>query len=406
MDKISRHHISSSAGFMTNLIHISPNNKMASSGVCLWLHSPIFYNYMIIIYLLHLTINNVIKKLSYMLRYNVFVIDKPTFNFTKFERFLTAFDLIIIPSTTLNSPLLLGSSGYLQSAGVVTLALDQIKNENLLPDYNYTFHTFYDDCLLSRASSGAYELIRKHNVDVIFGSTCNSAAIKSAITAKFYSVPTFVWGTITKFFFYLDVVKFTILSSKCTPLQVIGFVNDLFTTFDNIIESLDVYKVETIGDGYLCVSGLPIPNGMMHAEEIALLALGFMNACNKFKIASLPDEKITVRVGCNSGPCVAGVVGLSMPRYCLFGDTINTASRMESNGKPGRIHTTESYYNTLTQLGGFDMKERGSVIIKGKGVMTTYWFNGVVGDLQYSDNSHKFEDIIEKVEDDDSKNDS
>uniref|UniRef100_A0A0N5CH78 ANF_receptor domain-containing protein n=1 Tax=Strongyloides papillosus TaxID=174720 RepID=A0A0N5CH78_STREA len=96
-----------------------------------------------------------------------------------------------------NSPLLLASSGYLQSAGVVTLALDQIKNEKLLPDYNYTFHTFYDDCLVPRASSGVYELIHKHNVDVIFGSTCNLAAIRATLMAKFYSVPTFVWGAVS-----------------------------------------------------------------------------------------------------------------------------------------------------------------------------------------------------------------
>uniref|UniRef100_A0A0N5CII6 ANF_receptor domain-containing protein n=1 Tax=Strongyloides papillosus TaxID=174720 RepID=A0A0N5CII6_STREA len=91
----------------------------------------------------------------------------------------------------------MATSGYLQSAGVVTSALNQIKNENLLPNYNYTFHTFYDDCLGPNASSGAFELIHNHKVDVIFGSTCNSAAIRSTIMAKFYSVPTFIWGAVS-----------------------------------------------------------------------------------------------------------------------------------------------------------------------------------------------------------------
>uniref|UniRef100_A0A0K0F4Q0 Guanylate cyclase n=1 Tax=Strongyloides venezuelensis TaxID=75913 RepID=A0A0K0F4Q0_STRVS len=280
----------------------------------------------------------------------------------------------------------------------VMTAISDKKKKNLM-DHAFSMLETYAGTLSEEIQSRTSELIEEQKKsDMLLKRMLPSSVAEKLKLGKAIEPENFDSVTV----FFADVVKFTILSSKCTPLQVIGFVNDLFTTFDNIIESLDVYKVETIGDGYLCVSGLPIPNGMMHAKEIALLALGFMNACNKFKIASLPDEKITVRVGCNLGPCVAGVVGLSMPRYCLFGDTINTASRMESNGKPGRIHTTESYYNMLTQLGGFDMKERGSVIIKGKGVMTTYWLNGVVGDSQYSVNSHQFDDVIEKVEDDDS----
>uniref|UniRef100_A0A0N5B6W5 guanylate cyclase n=1 Tax=Strongyloides papillosus TaxID=174720 RepID=A0A0N5B6W5_STREA len=115
-----------------------------------------------------------------------------------------------------NSPLLLASSGYLQSAGVVTLALDQIKNEKLLPDYNYTFHIFYDDCLVPRASSGAYELIHNNNVDVIFGSTCNLAAIRATLMAKFYSVPTFVWGAVST----TDIANFNRLPNVFSTYSV------------------------------------------------------------------------------------------------------------------------------------------------------------------------------------------
>uniref|UniRef100_A0A0N5A6F6 Guanylate cyclase n=1 Tax=Parastrongyloides trichosuri TaxID=131310 RepID=A0A0N5A6F6_PARTI len=176
--------------------------------------------------------------------------------------------------------------------------------------------------------------------------------------------------------FFSDIVKFTALSSRCTPFQVVSLINELFSLFDNLIETLDVYKVETIGDGYLCVSGLPSPNGIRHCEEIANLALGFMDICSKFKIHHLPYEKITVRIGCNSGPCVAGVVGLSMPRYCLFGDTVNTASRMESNGKPGKIHISSTCFNLLQEIGGYVMEPRGEMIIKGKGIMNTFWLNG------------------------------
>uniref|UniRef100_A0A0K0F4K0 guanylate cyclase n=1 Tax=Strongyloides venezuelensis TaxID=75913 RepID=A0A0K0F4K0_STRVS len=180
--------------------------------------------------------------------------------------------------------------------------------------------------------------------------------------------------------FFADIVKFTALSLKCSPIQIITLVNDLYSLFDGVIENLNVYKVETIGDGYLCVSGLPIRNGTKHVEEIADLALNFMDICDKFTLTYLPGYKISLRIGCNTGPCVAGVVGLSMPRYCLFGDTVNTASRMESNGKPGRIHISQSTYTLLKDTYKYSLECRGEVIIKGKGVMTTYWLNGIIRD--------------------------
>ncbi|ETN82974.1 adenylate/guanylate cyclase catalytic domain protein [Necator americanus] len=133
--------------------------------------------------------------------------------------------------------------------------------------------------------------------------------------------------------FFSDVVKFTQLAAKCTPIQVVSLLNELYSNFDAIIEKCDVYKVESIGDGYLCVSGLPVRNGFDHIKEIVDMSLAFMEYVREFRILSLPRERVELRIGINSGGCVAGVVGLSMPRYCLFGDTVNTASRMESNGK-------------------------------------------------------------------------
>lgn len=92
------------------------------------------------------------------------------------------------------------------------------------------------------------------------------------------------------------------------------------------------FKVETIGDAYMVVSGLPTRNGMLHAREIARVSLALLNAVMSFKIRHRPGEQLKLRIGIHTGPCVAGVVGLKMPRYCLFGDTVNTASRMESTG--------------------------------------------------------------------------
>uniref|UniRef100_A0AC35THR4 Guanylate cyclase n=1 Tax=Rhabditophanes sp. KR3021 TaxID=114890 RepID=A0AC35THR4_9BILA len=177
---------------------------------------------------------------------------------------------------------------------------------------------------------------------------------------------------------FSDVVRFASYFSKCSPLQLINLVNELFIMLDNIIELLEVYKVEAIADGYLVVAGLPnrIPH---HATECAKLALKFMEGVSKFRIPHLPTERVQLRIGLNSGPVVASVVGISMPRYCLFGDTVNTASRMESNSKEGKIHVSEACYNLLSRDKNVHFEPRGNIIIKGKGVMNTYWLSGMVG---------------------------
>ncbi|KAK2862850.1 hypothetical protein Q5P01_002383 [Channa striata] len=162
--------------------------------------------------------------------------------------------------------------------------------------------------------------------------------------------------------YFSDIVGFTTISANSEPIEVVDLLNDLYTIFDAIIGNHDVYKVETIGDAYMVASGVPVPNDNRHAANKFTQYL--MNYCYLVCV-------------CVVGPCVAGVVGLTMPRYCLFGDTVNTASRMESSGMPYRIHVHESTVKVLRHLNlGYKLELRGRTEVRGKGVEETYWLVG------------------------------
>ncbi|XP_047143236.1 atrial natriuretic peptide receptor 1 isoform X1 [Hydra vulgaris] len=176
--------------------------------------------------------------------------------------------------------------------------------------------------------------------------------------------------------YFSDIVGFTKLCSSITPMEVVALLNSLYTMFDQVTKAYDVYKVETIGDAYMVVSGLPIRNGTHHVKEIALFAIAILQKVKTFKIQP-SQEPLLVRIGIHTGPVVAGVVGTSMPRYCLFGNTVNMASRMESTGEALRIQISNQTRDFLMSCGEFEIKPRGLTEVKGKGQVETYWLTGV-----------------------------
>ncbi|OWA49808.1 Atrial natriuretic peptide receptor 2 [Hypsibius exemplaris] len=177
--------------------------------------------------------------------------------------------------------------------------------------------------------------------------------------------------------YFSDIVGFTTISAAGTPMDVVALLNGLYTFFDSILEKYDVYKVETIGDAYMVSSGLPVRNGNKHASEIAKLSLTLVESIADFVVPNSTAKKLEIRIGINSGRCVAGIVGMKMPRYCLFGDTVNVASRMESTGEPMKIQISQSTKDLLDSISGFHIVERGEVPVKGKGVLRTFWLLAV-----------------------------
>ena len=167
---------------------------------------------------------------------------------------------------------------------------------------------------------------------------------------------------------FADIVGFTELSSRLSPKELVHRLNEIFSAFDALVEKHGLEKIKTIGDAYMVVGGLPEPRSD-HAIAMAQFAIEMRSELQR--INEVLGESIDIRIGINSGPVVAGVIGTKKFIYDLWGDAVNVASRMESHGKPGEIHVSETTYKKLRSH--FHLESRGGIHIKGKGDMETYW---------------------------------
>lgn len=170
---------------------------------------------------------------------------------------------------------------------------------------------------------------------------------------------------------FADIVGFTSFAQHIPPDRVVSMLNDLFSRFDELVDKYRLEKIKTIGDAYMVAAGIPLPRPD-HAEAIAMFALEMLDRLADYN--QQLDTKLQVRIGISSGPVVAGVIGKRRFLYDLWGNSVNTASRMESHGAAGEIQISEDTECLLR--GKFSIEERGIVEVKGKGPMKTYWLKG------------------------------
>jgi class 3 adenylate cyclase len=170
---------------------------------------------------------------------------------------------------------------------------------------------------------------------------------------------------------FADIVGFTEISARMSSTKLVELLNQVFSIFDTLVAEHGVEKIKTIGDAYMVVAGLPVPC-FNHVEQIAGLALDMQQAITYFNAQNAYD--LSIRIGIHTGPVVAGVIGIRKFAYDLWGDTVNMASRMESHGLAGQIQVSESIYEILKDQ--FVFVKRGTIQVKGKGEMMTYFLQG------------------------------
>jgi class 3 adenylate cyclase len=170
---------------------------------------------------------------------------------------------------------------------------------------------------------------------------------------------------------FADIVGFTGLSQRVPPEHLVQFLNNLFTRFDRVAETHGLEKIKTVGDGYVVVGGLPEPRAD-HAASVAEMALDLLAVADS--IVDPEGNAVQLRIGMQTGPVVAGVIGVKKLTYDVWGDTVNTASRLESQGVPGRIQVGEACFQRLRDR--YQLEPRGEIQLKGKGTLAAYFLVG------------------------------
>jgi class 3 adenylate cyclase len=170
---------------------------------------------------------------------------------------------------------------------------------------------------------------------------------------------------------FADIVNFTVLSERVSPVALVGMLDRVFSRFDALCDQHRLEKIKTIGDAYMVAAGIPEPRSD-HVEAVAAMALEMGRVLDELKGDDF--AQLNIRIGIHTGPVVAGVIGQRKFAYDLWGDAVNTASRMESHGLPGRIHVSRAVYERLK--GAFSFEERGAITVKGKGELETWFLLG------------------------------
>ncbi|MEO1068492.1 MAG: adenylate/guanylate cyclase domain-containing protein, partial [Cyanobacteria bacterium J06638_6] len=170
---------------------------------------------------------------------------------------------------------------------------------------------------------------------------------------------------------FADIVNFTPLAAQISPLELVNWLNQIFSAFDRLAEQHQLEKIKTVGDAYMVVGGMPLPCPD-HAEAVMEMALAMQEAATH--ITRNDGQEFQLRIGINTGPVVAGVIGIKKFSYDLWGNAVNIASRMESQGMPGKIQITEATYQRLRHRYAFEQVDQ--VLVKGHGYLTTYQYVG------------------------------
>ncbi|XP_055331412.1 retinal guanylyl cyclase 1-like [Paramacrobiotus metropolitanus] len=212
----------------------------------------------------------------------------------------------------------------------------------------------------------------KHELDLLLGQLLPPTIALSFSNGQRVQPATFECVTV----YFSDIVGYTTITDQSTALEMVEFLNTIYRITDRIVERYDAYKMETIGDADLIASGIPTPNGSKHATELAGFSLDMINAYTDFRLPHRPSETAQIRIGLHSGKCMAGIVGSRIPKYCLFGEAVSTAAKLEATSEPSKIHVSPTTAEIITKSGGFSLQKRGAVKFKNGKSAETFWLLG------------------------------